>query len=188
MASAVKTAAKISFQTELFNSGSMIIARLPEIASKQLPSRSQIMAEGTLDGVSFHTPLEPDGRLSHWFAVDAKLLKEAGVHEGDLVQIELTSTNDWPEPPVPADLKQALGRSKKASELWKNITPLARWEWVRWTRATGNTETRQRRINVGISKLEHGERRPCCWNRNLCTEPSVSKSGMLILPESFTEH
>src|SRR5690606_5311759 len=108
---------------------------------------------------------------------DDGLSKTAGIAAGDTVALEIEPTKDWPEPEVPADWKTALAADKQAQDMWSRITPLARWEWIRWMRATGKQETRQRRIEVGISKLKSGERRPCCWNRNLCTEPSVSKNG-----------
>ena len=37
---------------------------------------------------------------------------------------------------------------KKIQELWKAITPMARWEWVRWVNATVNRDTRKRRVEV----------------------------------------
>jgi len=53
---------------------------------------------------------------------------------------------------------------------------------MRWIRATKNDDTRKRRIEVALSKLTAGMRRPCCFNRNLCTEPSVSHNGVLLAP------
>jgi hypothetical protein len=44
------------------------------------------------------------------------------------------------------------------------------------------TRERNRGIQVALSKLETGERRPCCFNRNLCTATEVSKNGVLIEP------
>lgn len=172
----------ISFTAKLFNIGSWTILRLPESASKQLPSRGQVMVEGTFNGTSFQTPLEPDGRFRHWFRVDAKLLKSAGVTTGDTITLQITPVKEWPEPDIPSDLQQALAASSKASALWQQITPMARWEWIRWTRSTSRAETRKHRVEVAISKLESGERRPCCWNRNACTEPEVSKNGVLLEP------
>ena len=87
---------------------------------------------------------------------------------------------NWPDPDTPNDIMQALQDNAQAYGLWQQITPMARWEWVRWIRSTGRTETREKRIRVACSKLASGERRPCCWNRNLCTEPSVSKNGVLL--------
>lgn len=172
----------IRFTTTLYTIGSWIILRLPAAASAKLSSRGQVMVRGTLNGVNFQTPLEPDGRLGHWFRVEGELLKAAGARVGDTVDVAIESTKAWPEPDVPADWQKALAADAQAHELWQHVTPMARWEWVRWSRATGKAETRAKRIAVGISKLRSGERRPCCWNRNLCTEPAVSKSGILLEP------
>lgn len=188
---AIKQAAKqtkhmqvIRCKTTLFTIGSWLILRLPEEASAQIPTRGQVMVEGTINGVHFQSPLEPDGKWSHWFRITDSLQKAAQVKSGDTVAVEFTVTPNklWPEPDVPAGWQKALAAHPRAQELWQKVTPMARWEWIRWARATSNDETRQRRIEVGMSKLEAGERRPCCWNRNMCTEPSVSKSGVLLEP------
>lgn len=172
----------ITFKATPYKIHDWTVLRLPPEASQQLPSRGQTMVKGTINGYTFQTPLEPDGRLSHWFRVEDSLSKAAGVKAGSAATLAIESTKDWPEPDVPADMKKAIEADKQAYELWKKITPLARWEWIRWTRATDKAETRKRRIEVGLSKMKNGERRPCCWNRNLSTEPSVSKSGALLEP------
>jgi Bacteriocin-protection, YdeI or OmpD-Associated/Domain of unknown function (DUF1905) len=174
----------IHFETELFKIGSWTILRLPEGASAKLPSRGQVMVEGAINGVNFQTPLEPDGKWSHWFRVNASLLRATNATAGDTVALAIKPIKEWPEPEVPADMQKALAADAQAHDLWQRITPMARWEWIRWTRATNKSETRQRRITVACSKLKAGERRPCCWNRNLCTEPSVSKNGVLLEPAS----
>lgn len=156
--------------------------QLPREASAKLPSRGQVVVEGTVNGFHVHAPLEPDGKLSHWVEFDSALQKGAKAVAGDTVSVSIEPSKAWPEPEVPADLREAVAADRQARELWAKITPMARWEWVRWTRATASSETRKRRIEVGISKMKSGERRPCCWNRNLCTEPSVSKSGILLDP------
>lgn len=172
----------IRFKTTLYKIGSWTILRLPEKASEKLPSRGQVMIEGIINDFHFQTPLEPDGKWGHWFRVEEALQKEAHISAGDMVSVSITPTKNWPEPKVPTDWRKAIEADEKAMELWTNITPLARWEWIRWIRATNKDETRKRRIEVGLSKLKSGERRPCCWNRNMCTEPSVSKGGVLLDP------
>lgn len=187
MPTAVKSQAvdspAIQFKTELYTIGSWTILRLPAAASAKLPSRGQTMVDGTINGYSFQTPLEPDGKLSHWFRVDKSMQDAIKAAAGDTVAVTIQPIKDWPEPEVPADISKALKSApSQVRALWENITPMSRWEWIRWIRATDRQETRQRRIEVGIFKLKSGERRPCCWNRNLCTEPSVSKSGVLMEP------
>jgi hypothetical protein len=177
----------IYFETVLLKIGDWTLLRLPESASAQLPSRGMALVEGTINGVHTKIVLEPDGKGGHWFRVDSGLREAAGIDAGDTVTIAVEPSKAWPEPEVPADLNEALASDPQANALWVQITPMARWDWLRWIRATNNPETRSRRIEVALSKLTAGERRPCCFNRNQCTEPQVSKNGVLIEPAPATK-
>ncbi len=176
----------IHFETKLFKINNWTILHLPEDSSAQLPSRGMTMVKGKINNVPFKTLLEPDGRYgqgskpSHWFAPDKKLLDQVKARVGDMVQVTLEPTKEWIEPVVPSDVKKALSTSQKAQALWKDITPLARWDWIRWVRAVKTPETRQKHIEVMLDKLNHGVRRPCCFNRNLCSVPEVSKNWVLL--------
>lgn len=64
---------------------------------------------------------------------------------------------------VPVDLRAALVSAPTARAVWEDITPLARNEWICWVLDAKKPETRRRRIEVGLSKLGSGMRRPCCW-------------------------
>jgi len=182
MSTTPAAATAIRFTTTPYYLGDWLIVRLPAEASQKLPSRGQVMVTAACNGTTFRTPLEPDGNFSHWFRADAQLIKAARLAPGVKATLEITPPKDWPEPEIPADFQRVLAGSEDASELWQRITPMARWEWMRWTRSTARAETHKHRLEVAISKLEHGERRPCCWNRNMCTEPSVSKNGVLLGP------
>ena len=177
---------KINFNTKLYKIKDWVILRLPQDASAKLPTRSMVMVSGTINGVSFKTLLEPDGiyasgeKPSHWFSPDKQLLDKAGAKEGDSVRVLLEPTKEWVEPEVPEDVKKALSTSKKAEDLWKDITPSARWDWIRWIRAVKTQETREKHLRVMLDKLNKGMRRPCCFNRNLCSEPYVSHNWALL--------
>jgi uncharacterized protein YdeI (YjbR/CyaY-like superfamily) len=64
---------------------------------------------------------------------------------------------------VPQDWRTALLATPVAYALWQDITPLARNEWICWILDAKKPETRKRRIEVGLSKMKSGMRRPCCW-------------------------
>jgi uncharacterized protein YdeI (YjbR/CyaY-like superfamily) len=96
------------------------------------------------------------------------------------VALEIEPSKDWPEPTMPKDFQTALGDAPDLAEVWRDITPMARWEWVRWINATKNPETRNRRVQVSISKLRSGKRRPCCFDLATCTDPELSKNGRLV--------
>jgi hypothetical protein len=175
--------ATIRFDAALHASKGRMILRLPAAASKKLPSRGQVAVQGTIDGHAFRTVLEPDGDRGHWMNVPEKLRRVAGVGAGDTPTIEVAPTKEWPEPKVPADLRRALSAApSEIRDLWQAITPMARWEWVRWVSATRNADTRKRRVEVSISKLSHGKRRPCCFDLASCTDPDLSKNGKLAEP------
>ncbi|HEY2551306.1 MAG TPA: YdeI/OmpD-associated family protein [Streptosporangiaceae bacterium] len=172
----------IHAEAELFNAGSWTLLRLPEGASAKLPSRGMTVVDGTINGFRFQVALEPDGKGSHWFRIDQAMREAAGAGAGDTVTLEIAPAQECPEPDLPADLADALAASQRANALWLEVTPMARWDWIRWIRSTSQPETRRRRIEVACSKLESGQRRPCCFNRSACTEPSVSRNGMLLGP------
>ena len=82
---------------------------------------------------------------------------------------------------MPPDFQKALAAAPKMiRDTWNDITPMARWEWVRWVNATANLETRKRRVEVSLSKMQGGKRRPCCFDLASCTDPSLSKNGKLL--------
>jgi hypothetical protein len=159
------------------------LIRLPKEASEQLPSRGQVAVHASIGGHSFDTVVEPDGRRGHWIRIDTDLRGAAGVDRGDAVELSIEVASEWPEPEVPDDLATALaGAPAEIREVWNDITPMARWEWVRWVQATRSPQTRQRRVEVSISKMDHGKRRPCCFDLASCTDPELARSGKLRDP------
>ncbi len=170
----------IRFEATPYAIDEVIIIRLPEEASQRLPSRGQVAARGSINGVEFSTVVEPDGERGHWIKVDHAVRRSGGVAAGEAVKVAIEATREWPEPQVPADLAAALAAAPDAiREMWLDITPMARWEWVRWVNATANPATRQRRVDVTISKIKNGKRRPCCFDLSACTDPTVSRNGKL---------
>ncbi len=170
----------IAFEGEVREVADHLILRFPAEASAELPSRGQVAVRATLNGHDFATVLEPDGLRGHWLAIDDELRKAAGIDAGAIAKLEVEPAKAWPEPAVPSDLQTALDEAPDLAETWQSITPMARWEWVRWVNATASPVTRAKRVAVSISKLRAGKRRPCCFDLSACTVPELSKSGKLI--------
>ncbi len=177
----------IRFQATLRAIGSQTILRLPQAASSKLPSRGLSLVEGTLNGHPFQTAVEPDGEGGHWFMVTDAMLGAAKAAAGNSVSLAIAPIAQWPEPEVPPDLTRALAADPKARSLWLDITPLARWDWIRWIRSTRNPETRAIRIAKTLSKIKSGKRTACCFDRSQCTDPSVSRNGVLLDPTAAEE-
>ncbi|MGW6424681.1 YdeI/OmpD-associated family protein [Nocardia sp. NPDC055053] len=65
--------------------------------------------------------------------------------------------------PLPADLRSALLTNPAVLEAWRDITPLARNEFICWVEDAKQPATRERRIRRTQEELAEGQRRPCCW-------------------------
>lgn len=170
---------KICFETKLYEINTWQIIKFPKQLSEELPSRGMVMIKGTMNNINFETPLEPDGMGSHWFRVSETLAKDAHANTGDTVSLIVEEMKIWLEPEVPADLENALVNAVLLDQ-WNKITTKARWEWIRWIRFTNNAATRKKRIETACSMLSAGKKRPCCFDQSRCTEPSVSKTGILL--------
>jgi uncharacterized protein YdeI (YjbR/CyaY-like superfamily) len=64
---------------------------------------------------------------------------------------------------LPPDLEAGLTASATALDAWRDITPLARNEFICWVEDAKQQATRERRIRRTREELEEGMRRPCCW-------------------------
>jgi uncharacterized protein YdeI (YjbR/CyaY-like superfamily) len=69
-----------------------------------------------------------------------------------------------PERKVPTDLRKALAADPKATPKWKDLTRIARRDFVSWIESAKQPETRRRRIERACSMLAAGKKRPCCYS------------------------
>jgi len=99
--------ATIRFDATLRMVDGQAILKLPEGASKRLPSRSQVAVHGTINGHTFQTVLEPDGDFGHWMRVDGGLQRATGLSSGDPTTVQVEPTKEWPEPGVPRDFEKS---------------------------------------------------------------------------------
>jgi uncharacterized protein YdeI (YjbR/CyaY-like superfamily) len=65
---------------------------------------------------------------------------------------------------VPTDLRKALAAAQMAKAQWRDLTPIARRDFISWIDSAKQSETRKRRIEKACSMLAAGKRRPCCYS------------------------
>src|SRR5439155_23610712 len=65
---------------------------------------------------------------------------------------------------VPTDLRKALAATPMAKAQWRDLTPIARRDFISWIDSAKQPETRRRRIEKACSMLVAGKRRPCCYS------------------------
>jgi len=68
------------------------------------------------------------------------------------------------EPRLPKDLRKALAATPVAKARWRDLTPIARRDFISWIDSAKQPETRRRRIERACLMLAAGKRRPCCYS------------------------
>ncbi|WP_242107151.1 YdeI/OmpD-associated family protein [Luteimonas aquatica] len=181
-----KAPAKIRFSTKLLRPSSPKTASwsflvLPESASAKLPTRNMATVDGSLNGHPFQATLAPDGQGSHWLKIEKALREAAGVEVGETVRLEIAPADQEAEIPLPDDLKKALAAEPAAQALWREITTVARRDWIQWVTSAKKAETRERRVAGACDMLASGKRRVCCFDR------SGKYSNAMCAPEPMEE-
>src|SRR5205814_2173829 len=65
---------------------------------------------------------------------------------------------------LPTDLRKALAATPTAKAQWRDLTPIARRDFISWIESAKQPETHRRRIERACSMLAAGKRRPCCYS------------------------
>jgi len=136
------------------------VLSIPDAVGRRLDGMES--AEGTINGHPFRAGLDRAASGGRALRVNQAMLRGADARIGDTVQVAILG----PEPKlvVPPDLRAAMAASEPAQALWKDMSDLARRDYVRWVEATNNPETRARRVKRTVEQLAEGKRRPCCVN------------------------
>jgi hypothetical protein len=158
---------------------------LPKDVSGGLLSGDAKTAEGIINTFPFRATLQRDGKGNVCLTLNKALRDAADAGIGDLVSVEVTRVDDEAEVRAPVDLVKALASAPKAQAQWKEITPMARRDWILWLCSAKLEETRQTRIKKACSMLASGKRRVCCFGGlNWLTKDHRSVDTWLPLPSS----
>jgi uncharacterized protein YdeI (YjbR/CyaY-like superfamily) len=65
---------------------------------------------------------------------------------------------------APVDLRKALAAALPAQAEWRDLTPIARRDFISWIDSAKQAQTRRRRVEKACSMLAAGKRRPCCYS------------------------
>lgn len=127
---------------------------LPAEVGKKLHATARTPVAGTINGFAIRSSIFPVGGGRFMLMVNQQMRAGAKVAAGDQVTVALAVDTAPRVVDVPADLKKALAKSKKAAALFERMAYSHKREWVDWITAAKKPETRAARIAKAVARLK----------------------------------
>jgi hypothetical protein len=126
---------------------------LPFDVEKAFGSRGRVSVKGTINGFAFRTSIFPNGDGTHHMMINKAMQQGGKAKPGDTVKMTLARDDTAKTVEVPADVKRALAKNKRALAAFEKLAPSHRREHLRVITEAKKPETRARRIERMIEKL-----------------------------------
>tara|TARA_R110002020_G_scaffold243498_2_gene457033 strand:- start:6264 stop:6650 length:387 start_codon:yes stop_codon:yes gene_type:complete len=98
--------------------------------------------------------------LLFWLAQQLAIYRFTGFWQADCMKSKISGGLVHE---LPTDLIDALTETTEVTNLWEELTPIARNEFICWVEDAKQDKTRTRRIKRTVEELLEGQKRPCCW-------------------------
>jgi Bacteriocin-protection, YdeI or OmpD-Associated/Domain of unknown function (DUF1905) len=114
---------------------------------------------GTVNGVPFQSRLMVYGGVT-WLGLRNELRREAGLADGDSVDVEIERDDSPREVEVPPELASALASDDVAAGVYESLSFTHRREYAEWIAGARKEETRTRRVAKALEMLRDGVKHP----------------------------
>jgi Bacteriocin-protection, YdeI or OmpD-Associated/Domain of unknown function (DUF1905) len=114
---------------------------------------------GTVNGVPFQSRLMVYGGVT-WLGLRNELRREAGLADGDSVDVEIERDDSPREVEVPPELASALASDDVAAGVYESLSFTHRHEYAEWIAGARKEETRTRRVAKALEMLRDGVKHP----------------------------
>jgi Bacteriocin-protection, YdeI or OmpD-Associated/Domain of unknown function (DUF1905) len=114
---------------------------------------------GSVNGVPFRSRLMVYGGVT-WLGLRNELRREAGISDGDSVEVELERDDAPREVEPPPELASALASDPAAAGAYEALSFTHRREYAEWIADAKREETRTRRVAKALAMLRDGVKHP----------------------------
>lgn len=116
--------------------------------------RKRVPVQATIDGQPYRGTLVRMGTPDHMLLILKEIRARIGKQAGDEVEVTLQEDTAPRTVEIPPDLGLALEKSPRARATFEKLAYTHQREYVNWILEAKRPETRQRRIEQTIAKLE----------------------------------
>jgi hypothetical protein len=142
------------FTGELNQVGRNRCVDVPPLVSRALGGAVYVAVSGTMQGAPFRSTLVPRGGGYHRLFVPGRVWRTLALRNRAPIEVTLEADATPRGTDAPDELVRALECRPVAAQLYAILTPTLRAEIIRWIRAAKNPATRERRLEVGMDRLE----------------------------------
>lgn len=120
--------------------------------------RKQVPVRGEINGYPYRSSVMRLTDGTYYIVVNRDIRDAIGVTAGDMVQVTMEVDPEERKVDVPEDLNAALDTHALARAAFDKFSYSHQKEYVDWITSAKKPETRQRRIESAIEKIEQGAR------------------------------
>ena len=128
-----------------------VFYRLPLKESAKFGVRGRVPVVGSINGYVFRSSIFPMGDGTHFMAVNKSVRDGAGVAVGESVKVVMQEDTAPRTVTLPPDLDKALSKTARAN--FDKLSYTHRKEYAQWVEAAKRPETRTRRIERVLARL-----------------------------------
>jgi hypothetical protein len=126
---------------------------------RELYGEARPPVRGTVNGVPFRSRLMVYGGVTV-LGLRNEQRREAGISDGDPVDVEIERDDAPREVELPPELASALSSDPPAAEAYESLSFTHRREYAEWIAQAKREETRTRRVAKALEMLRDGVKHP----------------------------
>lgn len=117
-------------------------------------TKGQVKIWATFDGFPYQGSLAPMGTGSHVLGIRKDIRKAIGKNFGEAVKVTIKPDLEPRTVTLPVDLEKVLTENPEAKLVFNKLSFTHQKEYVQWIEEAKKPETRQRRLEKLIEKLQ----------------------------------
>ena len=114
----------------------------------------KVKVKAKFDGVDYRGSIVSMGQGCYMIGITKAIRNQIGKEAGDNIFVEVEKDEEVREIQLPEDFKNELEKNEEALKFYNTLSYSAKRKYYQWITSAKKEETRQKRINEAVLKLE----------------------------------
>lgn len=114
----------------------------------------RVKVKAKFDGVDYRGSIVSMGQGCYMIGITKAIRNQIGKEAGDNIFVEVEKDEEVREIQLPEDFKNELEKNEEALKFYNTLSYSAKRKYYQWITSAKKEETRQKRINEAVLKLE----------------------------------